>query len=367
MSGPSQAVLGSAARADGGDWSVGGSGPWLLAALLTLIILMTACGNVLLIALVFAQRSLRCTSNCFLVSLFLSDLMVSVVVMPPAMLNVLCGAWVLWVDFCPVWLCFDVMCCSASILNLCVISLDRYLLIISPLRYKQRMTPPRALLLVGGAWGLAALTSFLPIKMDWHSLGQRDANTTSLGLGPHYPPSYFHQLPSTGGPSVQCRLRVTLPFALVATCLTFFLPSTAICFTYCRILLAARRQARQVAALTHPPYPQHSPDQPFHPPSPGHAQDGDDYSQADPPASRHAPLSVNSERRLAHRQGRRAVKASLTLGVLLGLFFSAWLPFFITNMAQWKLPILRILHFVFLDSLAFCLTYFTRSEAGNEC
>lgn len=47
----------------------------------------------------------------------------------------------------------------------------------------------------------------------------------------------------------------------------------------------------------------------------------------------HQP-SVNSERRLAHRHGRRALKASLTLGVLLGLFFSAWLPFFITNMAQ---------------------------------
>ena len=47
-----------------------------------------------------------------------------------------------------------------------------------------------------------------------------------------------------------------------------------------------------------------------------------------------AQLSVNSECRLAHRQGRRALKASLTLGVLLGLFFGAWLPFFITNMAQ---------------------------------
>ena len=43
---------------------------------------------------------------------------------------------------------------------------------------------------------------------------------------------------------------------------------------------------------------------------------------------------MNSERRLAHRQGRRALKASLTLGVLLGLFFGAWLPFFITNMAE---------------------------------
>uniref|UniRef100_A0A8D0AN07 G-protein coupled receptors family 1 profile domain-containing protein n=1 Tax=Sander lucioperca TaxID=283035 RepID=A0A8D0AN07_SANLU len=256
-------------------------GPWLLAFMLTVIILMTVCGNMLLIAVVFAHRSLRCTSNCFLVSLFLSDLMVALVVMPPAMLNVLCGAWVLWPAFCPIWLCFDVMCCSASILNLCVISLDRYLFIISPLRYKQRMTPPRALLLVGAAWGLAALASFLPIKMKWHSLG-------------HWSLSF------------QCRLQVTLPFALVASVLTFFLPSSAICFTYCRILLVARRQAKRVAALRltisivlYCPQP-----------------------------------SVNSERCLAHRQGRRALKASLTLGVLLGLFFSAWLPFFITNMAQ---------------------------------
>ncbi|XP_038867432.1 5-hydroxytryptamine receptor 6-like [Salvelinus namaycush] len=276
-------------------WGISGSGPWLLACMLTLIILMTACSNTLLIALVFAQRSLRNTSNCFLVSLFLSDLMVALVVMPPAMLNVLYGAWVLWPGFCPVWLCFDVMCCSASILNLCVISLDRYLLIISPLRYKQRMTPPRALLLVGGAWGLAALTSFLPIKMNWHS----------LELSLWYHASYF-QLSQSSGLSFQCCLRVTFPFALVASILTFFLPSSAICFTYCQILLAARRQARRVAALSQPPYPHHSPGEPSHPP----------------------------ERRLAHRQGRRAVKASLTLGVLLGLFFSAWLPFFITNMAQ---------------------------------
>ncbi|XP_020315581.1 5-hydroxytryptamine receptor 6-like [Oncorhynchus kisutch] len=277
-------------------WGISGSGPWLLACMLSLIILMTACGNTLLIALVFAQRSLRNTSNCFLVSLFLSDLMVALVVMPPAMLNVLYGAWVLWPGFCPVWLCFDVMCCSASILNLCVISLDRYLLIISPLRYKQRMTPPRALLLVGGAWGLAALTSFLPIKMNWHSLGHGSGHSPMHGAG-------------------SCCLRVTFPFALVASVLTFFLPSSAICFTYCQILLAARRQARRVASVT-----------------------TSNCSQVKtltiPQVKKPDVLSVNSERRLAHRQGRRAVKASLTLGVLLGLFFSAWLPFFITNMAQ---------------------------------
>ncbi|XP_064156316.1 5-hydroxytryptamine receptor 6 [Anguilla rostrata] len=332
---------------DGDVWVMGSSGAWLLAGVLSLIILTTACGNILLIGLVLTQRSLRCTSNCFLVSLFLSDLMVALVVMPPAMLNALCGAWVLRPGFCPVWLCFDVMCCSASILNLCVISLDRYLLIISPLRYKQHMTPPRALLLVGGAWGLAALTSFLPIEMGWHSLsrgrghaprpGGVNGSVAELGGGgggaPRPPPLY--------PPPAQCRLGVSLPFALVASCLTFFLPSTAICFTYCQILRVARRQARRVAALAHPPHPYHSAGEPSRPPSAGPAtghahpdRDGDYCSHQEPPAAQHPQSSVSSERRLEHRQGRRALKASLTLGVLLGLFFSAWLPFFITNMAQ---------------------------------
>ncbi|XP_051915766.1 5-hydroxytryptamine receptor 6 [Hippocampus zosterae] len=324
-----------------GAWNISGGGPWLLAFLLTVIILITVCGNVLLIVLVFAHRSLRCTSNCFLVSLFLSDLMVALVVMPPAMLNVLCGAWVLWPAFCPVWLSFDVMCCSASILNLCMISLDRYLFIISPLRYKQRMTMPRALLLVAGAWGLAAFASFLPIEMKWHSLGHLSGQPLSPEGGRTnmssysdllYPASYFQ----IHGLYFQCRLQVTLPFALVASLLTFFLPSSAICFTYCRILLAARRQAKRVAALSHPPHPHPSLEEPSQPPSLGDGahQDGDECSHQEAPVPQNIAPSVNSERHLAHRQGRRALKASLTLGVLLGLFFCTWLPFFIINMAQ---------------------------------
>ncbi|VTJ50730.1 Hypothetical predicted protein [Marmota monax] len=203
----------------------GGSG-WV-AAVLCVVIALTAAANSLLIALICTQPALRNTSNFFLVSLFTSDLMVGLVVMPPAMLNALYGRWVLARDLCLLWAAFDVMCCSASILNLCLISLDRYLLILSPLRYKLRMTPPRALALVLGAWSLAALASFLPLLLGWHELGHVRA-------------------PALG----QCQLLPSLPFVLVASGLTFFLPSGAICFTYCRILLAARRQAVQVASLT---------------------------------------------------------------------------------------------------------------------
>nr|XP_031539462.1 5-hydroxytryptamine receptor 6 [Vicugna pacos] len=215
------------------DWESGprsqqeGSG-WVAAAL-CVVIALTAAANSLLIALICTQPALRNTSNFFLVSLFTSDLWWGLVVMPPAMLNALYGRWVLARSLCLLWAAFDVMCCSASILNLCLISLDRYLLILSPLRYKLRMTPPRALALILSAWSLAALASFLPLLLGWHELG-----------------GSFPQVPRTPCPGVE-------------------------------------------------------------------SADG---------------------RRLATKHSRKALKASLTLGILLGMFFVTWLPFFVANIAQ---------------------------------
>nr|XP_051713989.1 5-hydroxytryptamine receptor 6 [Oryctolagus cuniculus] len=278
---------------------VWGSGPpaatagsgWAAAAL-CVVIALTAAANSLLIALICTQPALRNTSNFFLVSLFTSDLMVGLVVMPPAMLNALYGRWVLARSLCLLWAAFDVMCCSASILNLCLISLDRYLLILSPLRYKLRMTQARALALVLGAWSLAALASFLPLLLGWHELGHVRA-------------------PAPG----QCRFLASLPFVLVASGLTFFLPSGAICFTYCRILLAARRQALQVACLTT-----------------GTA--GQALETLQVPRTPRPGVESADSRRLATKHSRKALKASLTLGILLGMFFVTWLPFFVANIVQ---------------------------------
>ncbi|XP_075407616.1 5-hydroxytryptamine receptor 6 [Tenrec ecaudatus] len=278
------------------DWGAGppsaprGSG-WVAAAL-CVVITLTAAANMLLIVLICTQPALRNTSNFFLVSLFTSDLMVGLVVMPPAMLNALYGRWVLARSLCLLWAAFDVMCCSASILNLCLISLDRYLLILSPLRYKLRMTPPRALALVLGAWSLAALASFLPLLLGWHELGRV-------------------RTPAPG----QCRLLASLPFVLVASGVTFFLPSGAICFTYCRILLTARKQAVQVACLTA-----------------GMANQALETLQV--PRTPRPGVESAESRRLATTHSRKALKASLTLGILLGMFFVTWLPFFVANIVQ---------------------------------
>lgn len=56
------------------------------------------------------------------------------------------------------------MCCTASIVNLCAISLDRFIHIKNPLRYEQWMTKKVVCASVAAIWLLSALVSFLPIR-----------------------------------------------------------------------------------------------------------------------------------------------------------------------------------------------------------
>ena len=98
------------------------------------ITLLTLMGNVLVFVAVFIDKKLRTVSNLFVVSLSTADLLVGTVVMVPATLAEICQQWVFGSSFCPVWASFDVMLCSASVLNVCLISFDRYLSILTPLR-----------------------------------------------------------------------------------------------------------------------------------------------------------------------------------------------------------------------------------------
>lgn len=58
----------------------------------------------------------------------------------------------------------DVTLCTASILHLSSISLDRYFAIVNrPLLYNQRMTPNRVAAMIVLCWLLSGLTGFLPV------------------------------------------------------------------------------------------------------------------------------------------------------------------------------------------------------------
>lgn len=94
---------------------------------LSIITLVTVMGNSLVIIAVCVVKKLRQPSNYLLVSLAVADLSVALGVMPFAILTDLKGGkWIFDEVFCNIFIGMDVMCCTASILTLCAISIDRY-------------------------------------------------------------------------------------------------------------------------------------------------------------------------------------------------------------------------------------------------
>ena len=108
-------------------------------------------------------RRLRRPCNYLLVSLAVSDLCVALLVMPMALLYEVLGKWPFGRRVCDTWVAFDVLSCTASILNLCMISVDRYWAITRPLDYGVKRTPGRMLLCVGLVWLTAACISLPPL------------------------------------------------------------------------------------------------------------------------------------------------------------------------------------------------------------
>ena len=161
-----------------------GTAQLLLVALLISLILISIVGNCLVCVAIFTDRRLRKLGNAFVVSLAVADLFVSCLVMTFALCNDLMDHWIFGEWFCDVWISFDIMCCTASILNLCAISLDRFVHIKDCLLYNQWMSRNVALGAVGLIWFISALVSFVPINLGWHR------------------PSHFKLVPMAGEPEL---------------------------------------------------------------------------------------------------------------------------------------------------------------------
>lgn len=138
---------------------------YLVFAFLLTIILVSIIGNLLVCLAIFTERKLRKLGNSFIVSLSFADLFVSCLVMTFALCNDFVGYWTFGKWFCEVWISFDIMCSTASILNLCAISLDRFIYIKDCLLYNQMMTRKVALSLVMLIWFVSAVLSFGPMAL----------------------------------------------------------------------------------------------------------------------------------------------------------------------------------------------------------
>ncbi|XP_078380517.1 histamine H2 receptor-like [Oculina patagonica] len=177
---------------------------------LAVVMVLALLGNTLVCFAFYHSTNLRCVTNIFIVSLAMTDILVASVSIPIWLVIQNTECINTWKACDPIlmafWKCLDILFSTASIMNLCAISCDRYIAITSPLRYSQIITKTRALIVLICLW-------FYSITIA----------AINLDGGVYYPVLVF--------------------------VVSFLLPLSVMIYSYSRIFLAALRQARRIQPM----------------------------------------------------------------------------------------------------------------------
>ncbi|XP_071398137.1 trace amine-associated receptor 13c-like [Centroberyx affinis] len=191
----------------------------LLYILLSSISLITVVLNLLVIISISHFRQLHTPTNLLLLSLAVSDLLVGLLLMP-AEIILIESCWFLGDFMCALssFVAFIITC--ASVGNMVLISVDRYVAICDPLRYPTKITKTRVKIFVCLCWVCSAFYSSVLLK---DLLTQPGSHNSCYG---------------------ECVMVSNYIVGVVDLVVTFIAPVTVIIVLYIRVFVVAVSQAR---------------------------------------------------------------------------------------------------------------------------
>ncbi|KAM5194263.1 alpha-1D adrenergic receptor [Mantella aurantiaca] len=287
---------------------------------LAVFILFAIVGNIMVILSVACNRQLQTVTNYFIINLAIADLLISTTVLPfSATLEVL-GTWVFGRIFCDIWAAVDVLCCTASILSLCIISIDRYVGVKHSLKYPTIMTEKKAVVIIIVLWVSSMVISIGPL-LGWKEPPPADDSQCSITEEPGY--------------------------ALFSSLFSFYLPLLVILIMYFKVYIVARRTTKSLEAGV-----KKERNKSMEVVLRIHCR-----SLGDPNAnSRNKGHTFRSSLSVRLIKFSREKKAAKTLAIVVGVFILCWLPFFIVLPLGSFFPFLKPSDGVF--KVIFWLGYF---------
>ncbi|XP_005473812.1 D(1C) dopamine receptor-like [Oreochromis niloticus] len=151
------------------------------------------------------------------------------------------------------------MCSTASILNLCIISVDRYWAISSPIRYERKMIHHVAFVMIGVAWTLSILFSLIPVQLNWHRAGEEEQEVAMeevameemavimAASGKNF--TNTSSFNSNDVAAQSCVANLNKTYAISSSFISFYIPVVIMIATYTHIYLIAQTQIRRIMSL----------------------------------------------------------------------------------------------------------------------
>ncbi|XP_020778957.2 trace amine-associated receptor 13c-like [Boleophthalmus pectinirostris] len=190
----------------------------IIYTLLYITALVTTVLNLLVIIAISHFRQLHSSTNFILLSLAVSDFFVGIVVFPvESLMSRTC--WTLGDVMCVVYLIIPITLVSASVGNMVLISVDRYVAICDPMHYQTRMTVKIVGISIGVCWLGSLLYSFC---LMYENLVEPGRHTSCRG---------------------ECVINVSGEADLV---IVFIIPVSVIVVLYLRVFVVAVTQARSM-------------------------------------------------------------------------------------------------------------------------
>uniref|UniRef100_A0A915EGW2 G-protein coupled receptors family 1 profile domain-containing protein n=1 Tax=Ditylenchus dipsaci TaxID=166011 RepID=A0A915EGW2_9BILA len=153
-----------------------------------IIFCLSVIGNSVVVVVILQQRSMRSVTNLYLLNLALSDLLLSVVCMPPTLVSSLVYCWVFGDLLCKLLAYLQPVVVTASAYTLAAIAAERYYAICKPLHSRVWHTRSHAMAVIAFVWLISIIINFLMLFL--YEL--RTYNKNGLNCSPKYnPPVHF--------------------------------------------------------------------------------------------------------------------------------------------------------------------------------